>query len=294
MSDKDPPVGGLFSRTYLERGKPARDSARARLRLLALMQKHFSDRALMELAERIKSELGVEVDLAGADGPYGEQLDYYNWERFFKKDAELRDILDAQTIMCGMLAEARLSSAAEWPQWVAAILSQEGFSYRVDEKGGIHPLVDNEFERNRVVGISALAGGRYQAALAEFEKAHEALDGPTPDWKVAIRSTFESAEIIFRLLCPKAARLGSGEVDQHLKPVVQRLYRENQAALTAGALTAESLRRWVDGAHQYRHGQPIEEPAPPPGDLAVAMVSLGMAWVRWLAEIDQQVQRSTP
>ncbi|MFH7202686.1 hypothetical protein ACHWGV_29035, partial [Klebsiella pneumoniae] len=47
---------------------------------------------------------------------------------------------------------------------------------------------------------------------------------------------------------------------------------------------ANSIVDWIKGAHFYRHGQGVTEPAPPPMDLSVAYVSTGAAYLRWLVE----------
>jgi hypothetical protein len=46
---------------------------------------------------------------------------------------------------------------------------------------------------------------------------------------------------------------------------------------------ARSLAEWVNGVHFYRHAQTGTEPVQPPLDLAIALTSQGMGFLRWLA-----------
>jgi hypothetical protein len=48
---------------------------------------------------------------------------------------------------------------------------------------------------------------------------------------------------------------------------------------------------WVNGAHQYRHGQGVEVPDNPSIGTAVLSVSLGSSYARWLAELDTAVRK---
>ena len=57
--------------------------------------------------------------------------------------------------------------------------------------------------------------------------------------------------------------------------------------MVAATKFLDGLIGWVRSIHEYRHGQEVEEPAPPPLGLAVAMVSSGATYLRWLAELDQ-------
>lgn len=45
---------------------------------------------------------------------------------------------------------------------------------------------------------------------------------------------------------------------------------------------------WVDGMHNYRHGQDVPDPVAPPMDLAVYIFSSGTSFLRWLVEIDKK------
>jgi hypothetical protein len=74
-----------------------------------------------------------------------------------------------------------------------------------------------------------------------------------------------------------------------MEPRVQKLYAADPVATMAGARLAQSFADWVDAAHPYRHGQKSEEPVEPPEELAVLLVSQGASFVRWLVDLDQQL-----
>src|SRR6516162_7934188 len=78
-----------YSQLYIERGLPASDSKRARVRLCALFSKMLSEEYQKEdIKSLIRVELGVKIAL---DGPLDFDDDF---DEFFSK-CEVRDLLDA-------------------------------------------------------------------------------------------------------------------------------------------------------------------------------------------------------
>jgi hypothetical protein len=281
---KEPPVGELFSRVYLEKGAPTQDSMRFRRRLagylLDVINNHFPRAAsLRTLASVLHSELGVTFLHSAYDS---------GWNEFFET-AELCDVLDTITLIAKNISSGNQDARREWQAHVARTIREENLGYRLDPQGGVHYFADAEFERNRVATIATLGSPRYRAALASFEAAQGALDAQPLDGKAAIRDTFEAAEIVFKLRFG-VARLGTSEVQKHLRPAVQKVYVGNIPALNAANQLLEALASWTNGAHQYRHGQGLEEPAQPPLAFAIAMVSTGASYIRWLAEIDAELE----
>jgi hypothetical protein len=112
-----------------------------------------------------------------------------------------------------------------------------------------------------------------------------ALANASPNGKGAIRVTFAAVEGLFKLIVPKAARLGAAELDD-LAPLLDRQYKADATALRSSNKMLRSLKEWVDAAHFYRHEQGTEQIAQPPQSLAVYLVSTGAAHLRWLAELD--------
>ena len=101
-----------------------------------------------------------------------------------------------------------------WVQKVERIFSEENVRFRVDRKGGVHPKVDEEFERGSIAAISILQPSRYANSLDAFHKSLAALAESPPDGKEAIRKTFAAIEGLVRLMLLDVNRLASGSVSK--------------------------------------------------------------------------------
>jgi hypothetical protein len=280
-----PADGRRFSQNYLNRGEPTDDSVRMRVRLAALIGQ--LRRPLDNLASDIAREQGVKVPYAS----YG-----YDWETF-TANAAVRDILDLVTTAVKTIgtydqtAERReRGTATIWINEVARIFREENVRYRVDNAGGVHFAIDDEFERNNVATLKALDGARHAATLANFESALVRLAATPPATKDAIRDVFSAAERLFRLMFPNAPRLTAGEADRQLAPIVQKQMDGDPASVGAAMKLLRGFKEWIDAAHFYRHEPGQAEPKAPPLEVAVLIVSGGAGWVRWLAEIDHNLQ----
>jgi hypothetical protein len=114
---------------------------------------------------------------------------------------------------------------------------------------------------------------RYASVKELFEAAFLALDTIPPDGKAAIRNVFFAAEGLFRLMYPNSAQLNSSEVMRQLKPLVDTVFSDQKPAIYVAQKQISAFKEWIDGAHFYRHEPGTEEPAQPPLDLAIYMVS---------------------
>lgn len=280
---ENPPKGQRFSKLYIERGSPTLDSKRLRTRLHGYFTTLMPAAEALRLARLIQNEVGVIIsqDLHGN----------FRWRSFFE-EADVRDLLDSITLIWMVLraSDHSISTHEKWVQAVRHVMQEENAGYRVDDEGGVHYDVDQEFERNRAATVAALQAARYGAALAAFEDAHRALDRDPPDGKTAIRETFDAIETVFKLMF-NVSRLSGSEVGRYLKPFVQKIYEGNEPAINAANQFLEGFAKWTNAAHQYRHAQNVEEPTPPPVGLAIAMMSTGASYLRWLAELDQQMNK---
>jgi hypothetical protein len=271
MTDQ-PPTDRRYSHLYMPRENLLPDSARARVRLATYLTDTVSHDRRVELATAMQGELGIPV------AP---------WFPTFYDKVSITDVLDSVTIVHRYFKLVNRHNDAEgWLRAVARIFHEENLGYRVDAAAGVHPLVDVEFEAQRVAAIQVLTGPRYKATLDAFEGAHEALERDPPDTKEAVRDIFGAIENLFKLMAPKAARLGAGELKQHLQPIIDQHYAEITAKRAATKMVL-SLGDWVDGGHHYRHEPGTPDPAPPPMDYAVMTMSTGAGFLRWLAEIDR-------
>jgi hypothetical protein len=277
------PIGQRFSQTYLASPELLPDSMRMRRRIGHLI----GDTFLRDFPDLLAKELGIPLDRAS--GTY----DSY-WPTFLGKIA-IGDVLDTITIRYRSLSmhfyDADGSETAKAKRAflndVRRIFAEERVRYRIDDGGGVHFTIDEAFENVRIAAVTQLGQPRYAGARHLFEEAFLALDGSPPDGKGAIRSIFFAAENLFRLMFPSSAQLNAGEVLKNLKPVLDSMYSEQKPAVYVAQKQISAFREWIDGAHFYRHEPGTEDPAQPPLDLAIYMVSQGMAHIRWLIKIDE-------
>src|SRR5215472_13444232 len=204
------PQGGRFSQVYLDRREPAADSKRMRRRLAALVHEFYDLRRLSEVVPR---ELGIDVPWSPR-GPH--------WAKFLDQ-CDMRDVLDFVTVAFRLIVQEVQSGAStnrdapsKWTQEVRRIFAEENVHYTVDDFGGVHPRIDDQFARNSAAAIASLQAPRYSNALHAFEGGMAALAEAPPDGKGAIRGVFSAAEAVFKLILPKVPRLGASEADGFL------------------------------------------------------------------------------
>ncbi len=207
--------------------------------------------------------------------------------RFFYQDEYRKWIYTERAKSVGKWAYPQ---AEAWQAFVARALREENMAYSLDESCGVHYLVDEEFERNRVSALSSLDAPRYAGVRDAFEAAYSYLDSQPPDTKASVRSTFEAIEILARLIDPQSNRLNKQLVENKLKPLAVNLTSDPTENKTVGKLF-DGIAQWVDGLHNYRHGQGVEHPVAPSLTLAVYIISSGAAVLRWLVEIDTKQQQ---
>jgi hypothetical protein len=198
----------------------------------------------------------------------------------------LSEVLDGITgIYQALLACLRPHDAQRWMNFVTSAQNQEALGYRLDAACAVRIYVDDEFERGRVATLAGLGRRRYSSAGLAYDKALKAMDGSTPDTLAGVRGVFEATEEVFRLMfASKASRLGTSEIDKCLRPFVSSRYQA--PALNAVNKLVSSFADWVDGMHTYRHAQGVEDPSPPPLDVALLIMGEGSSFLRWLIELD--------
>jgi hypothetical protein len=264
--------GNRFSQIYLERGTPVNDSIRMRNRISAIYD------------DLLKNDAGKIITLihqtTGAKVPY--LVMSYDLARFFEH-CEIRDLLDSITIIRNYFIESRqFEKANRWHHFISKVFIEENVGYRLDKTGVVHFYIDEEFEHNRYTIIAGLSS---QPAVKEtFLKAYFFLDQDEPDTSSAIRSIFESLEILYKHIVEAGGkdRLNSMGVKNKLKPLLQQSLINNPIAFKAVDHLMDSLCNWIEAGHIYRHGQKIEEPSPPPLDYTVLFLSQGTSFLRYL------------
>jgi hypothetical protein len=172
-----------------------------------------------------------------------------------------------------------------WREFVERVLREENVGYTVDNNCGVHYFVDQEFERNRASALSILDSPRYGAVRAAFEDAYRHLDSDPRDTKAAVRSIFESLEILTKLMV-ETKNLNRWIVENTLKERCLSLVQEGPIASAVVGGLFSSIADWVDALHYYRHGQAGEEPVSPTEEVAIHIISTGSANIRWLAQFD--------
>ena len=270
--DQGDPTSKRFSHVYLMGGEALPDSKRARVRIAHLLSVMAIDNA--QLGRTVARELGVDVPFS-----YGG----YQFRQFLDS-CELRDFLDFVSLVSSS-AHPTQTVGKQWISESRRIFAEEQLRYVINDAGGVRFSIDAQFESAVQTTIRSLGHATLKGAFTSYEHALDAMSKAPPDGKTAIRSLFEAVEIAFKTLCPGPARIGGSEIAKHLVPELSKEYAADKIAMQVAAKMASSLSDWVEAAHFYRHGQTGPEPVQPPLDLAVALVSEGMSFLRWLARL---------
>lgn len=271
---EDKPVGQRFSQVYLSKSEVLRDSLRFRNRLRVLFQDTNDKTSSLDFAKLIEHETGTTVPYGG----YGR-----DWRDFWIS-SDLRDVLDSITIIYFSLVRGGYSHFAKpWHETVSRFFLEENLSYSLDAAGGVHFVVDSQFERDRATTLAGLVGAKYESVRHSFENAFDDLDKSPANTQGAVRSIFDSLENLIKLWFPdRVSRLGASEVEKFLKPVV--LANRSGADRDSANLLLNSFVQWINAAHQYRHAGGTEHIAPPPIDTTIVFLSTGAAFLRWLID----------
>ena len=270
--------GKRFSLVYLDRSTPVRDSQRFRNRLAAYYTQHLCKISDDRICKIIQKETGAEI-------PY-QSFAGQGLSKLFK-EKDLRDVLDSITIIFKAL-EGYLSTAENWRDFVSRVLSEENMGYRLDSKCGVHYYVDEEFERNRFSTLSLLEDPKYSASRAAYEDAYRYMDDRPPDTKAAVRSMFESLEIIVKQMVD-TRNLNKWIVENTLKEKCIKLYENDETASKTVSVLFDGFAQWVDALHNYRHGQPSDEPVVPSESVAIYVLSSGSSFLRWLIDMNNNL-----
>ena len=269
-------IGQRFSMLYLNRDEPTRDSQRFRNRLNAFYWDKLRKDHESEIEKILQSEAGIEI-------PYLPNVGS-NLSDVFKKN-ELRDVLDSITLIFQCLkmhGDAQLSN--EWKAFVERALREENVGYQLDAECGVHYFIDEEFERNRFSTLSALNSPEHLGVKTAYEDTYRHLDNTPPDTKAAARSIFEALEILTKQLVT-TKNLNKWVLENSLKELaIDTLAQDDTQKLVIGEMF-DGFGRWVDGMHNYRHGQPQVKPAAPSEELVVYILSSGSSFLRLLLEI---------
>jgi hypothetical protein len=274
--------GMRFSLLYLDRSEYLKDSKRFRNRLAAFYDEYLDEFYKDDIAKLIELEIGAEVP---------SSIGYYRVSAFLKS-AELRDLIDSITVIYKALSANAYSGQApdKWKEFVARALSEENLGYQLDEKCGVHYFVDEEFERNRYSTLLVLDNSRYSSIRTAYDMAYQYLDNHPMDTKGALRSIFESIEILVKQMVD-TKNLNKWVVENTLKEKCLSCYESDATAKTVLSKMFDGFAQWVDSIHNYRHGQADTHPVAPPVNIAVYALSSGTAFLRWLIELNNSFEK---
>ncbi len=286
--NEEKPKGELFTHVYLERGTPQSDNQKFRVRIGFFCQQEFREYNT-KLGDYLIQEIGLEI----------HRFHGYELKRFLI-EVDLEHFLNAITLIWRFAHYNEIQDRDDegqryflsdaWLDFVRRVIQEENMGYSVDERCGIHFLVDEEFEKNRASVLRYLDNPKYSGIRDAFEDAHRHFDDNPPDTKAAVRSMFESIEILIRKMVPKAKNLSSFVVNNELKPLVLSIYKTDEIAQNTIEQILDGFSRWVDGLHNYRHGQGKDDPVKPPMDFTIYVLSSGAAYLRWLVEIESKLK----
>lgn len=288
MPDFD--TGNRYSHLYINRGDPTNDSLKARYRLGLLADAVFPQEMQSQklrgynskkrLTDLIQREIGVQFRT------YKNGHGFESWLLFFNK-INIVELLDTLTIIVSPKYTSMMSEEKRlrFRDGAIRILQEENLAFRIDEQGGVHPLIDSAFTQTINSAIAGLSGSRYQATLQKINEIDGFLLQNPPNYIAAIRSVFGACENLFKLMYG-GARLDAKTAFSKLSAVQQRLYDGHPAILASSAKLLNSFKEWIDAAHFYRHEEGRTEPRQPESEIALLLISNGLSYVRWLAAID--------
>jgi hypothetical protein len=180
LSQGDVPQGQRFSLVYLRRDEQLEDSERMRRRLGATIE-NFQ---IGDFNQYLVRQLGLEYKYLNGMKAW---VDYF-------LTLELRDALDAVTIFYQHVLLQRSFQenytrmmanqvASKWVPEVRRIFAEEQVRYSVDDKGGVHLQVDEQFEVTRTAAVQGMGDPRYAAALTSLEAGYKSARQRATRWK---------------------------------------------------------------------------------------------------------------
>lgn len=260
--------GELFRRNYLRSPVKLADSERARRRMFQLVAS--SGASLDTFVTQIRSQLGIDYP----SGTYG-----YAHGKFWLV-ADIGDFLSAVTIWSRLIGHhpPALASARQ-------IFQDEDLHYRIDDKGGVHYLVDEPFAYTVESTLSGLGDARFTAARLALEAGLKSLSPAKQSGKGLIRGVFEAAESAFLAVCgPEAGnRLNKQAMEKCLKPILLARFAGVHEADDKVTRTLAVFEAWMKDAHPYRHGTAAEQEHEAPLELAILSATTGMGLIRFVA-----------
>lgn len=286
-------VGRRFSHVYIHIEGLLKDSPKARFRIAKLCEstfptskydgrRHTTDYKKGAI-NRIERELGLRFASKAVSGSFHEY-----WEWYFNR-ITVSELLDSITVLADEIRSSYNRDVSRFTTEVQRIFREESLAYELDDVGGVHPVVDSAFGATKHSAIAALSSPRYAATASNVEAIDTSLKMIPPDYKAAIRSSFAATENLFKLMY-SLPRLDSKSAGDRIGPDQQSLYKDSPVLQSASSKLLEGFKDWINAVHFFRHEEGVEEPTQPSEEIAILLISQGLSFVRWLAQIDRLKQ----
>lgn len=278
---KEERLGAYYSRSYFRADAPLSDDARARYRIAAYLSEYFFD-SPYDVGKYIEKELGIKcLKVVGNR--------HHIWWDNFLEQLSIADFLDVITATIKHRPSKTSSSARgvvkhDLLSFAQRVFLEQNLSYRIDDKGGIHPIVDIAFvdvTANLLRSLGALGLG---ATCEHIKRAEKALLLSSYDPRQAIRSTFDAAENLSKVIFPRLTQLNTQAINEKLGPYLIDSVERNRTEKQASEKLVKSLIDWIEAAHFYRHAPGGVEVDQPTESFTIAFVSQGFSYVRWIAD----------
>jgi len=283
--------GKRFSHLYMSVGSPLKDSKKARYRIAKLLEAEFPWRSVAQkrqnapdhaenAQELLENEVGRQFR-----SKIGNRM-YPSWAAYTQK-ITASEFLDAITVLVGYLRGWKAKSETNLVKQTQRIFKEENMSYEIDDLGGIHPLVDSAFGVAKQSAIAALSNDRYSGTAELVDAIDPCLLQDPVNYIGAIRAVFGANENLFKLMFD-VQQLKADTAAKCIGPKQQAMYEGHPNLKAASSKTLESFKDWINAAHFYRHEQGEETQSQPSKEFAILVVHQGLAFVRWLAQLDQK------
>lgn len=280
---QDSPLGQRFSLVYLKSDQAITDSDRLRRRIMKAFEKVVARSDHSRLGDFLEGELGIAVLRQGYNGQYIKWEDILHWQ--------MRDVLCTVTLVFKYIRRRRDQDGRSFFTAVRRIFAEEHAAYTIDDEGGVHPFIDSGYQAQIAAVLRGLGAAGNSGALGFVQKADQELM-PGGDPREAIRAIFDAAENIFKITFEGAIALNKDTIQKHLQPHLTKSVAEPAEQRASSKLCA-SLIDWADACHNYRHAPSAPDPAAPSEVLAVALVSQGLGYVRWLSDLQREAQAAS-
>jgi hypothetical protein len=283
--------GRRLSHLYITADTPLKDCKKARFRVSKLVEQSFSHSTVTgrslspdyakRARNRLESELGIRFASQSTKGSFHEV-----WSWYFN-GITIVEFLDSITVLVAQKRASHTGNADELITELRLIFRQQNLAYDIDDQGGIHPLVNGAFGMTKQSAIAALSGDRYTGTAELVNAIDKSLLLDPVNYIGAIRAVFGANENLFKLMFG-VPRLDARTAGDKIGAKLQSRYDGHPTLQRASAKALEGFKDWIDAAHNYRHEQGVEAPSQPCEEIGILLISQGLSFVRWLAQLDRR------